>query len=94
MFSRTALGLPGSVITSVLPTVPATGRESAASGVCCSDVESRRCTSPEAGRSMIENIAYGRIDHQILHRLGGWRNRCSGSPLVFGLALQSLSHQW
>lgn len=56
-FSLTAFTLPGRVTTSVSPTVPATGRASAASGVFCSDAAIMRCTSPGASRSMRGRIA-------------------------------------
>jgi len=41
-FSFTAFTLPGKVVTSVFPIVPATGRESAASGVYFRDVDNMR----------------------------------------------------
>lgn len=48
MFSLTALTLPGNVTINVFFAVPATGRERAAMGVCCSDVAINKCTRPEA----------------------------------------------
>lgn len=47
-FSLTALTLPGSVTTRVLFRVPATGRESTASGVCFKPPWYIACTMPGA----------------------------------------------
>ena len=58
IFSLTALTLPGSVVISVFCTVPATGRERAAKCVCFREAAKMRCTSPGAGRSINEEIAY------------------------------------
>ena len=58
MFSWTALTLPGSVTMSVFLMVPATGRESAASGVAWSEAFRTRWTIPGASRSSNGLIAY------------------------------------
>jgi len=56
-FSFTALTLPGRVTTSVLPMVPATGRESDARGVCFREEDRIRWIKPGAWRSMSGDTA-------------------------------------
>jgi hypothetical protein len=57
-FSLTALTLPGSVVTKVLPIVPAIGLDSAAIGVCLREDEIIKWTKPGASRVIKGEIAW------------------------------------
>lgn len=80
--------------------VPATGLESAASGVCVMDVDMRRCTSPGAGRSIKGEIACEEWDISRVN-IGRIRERTSGvrsltpkpvPPVVKTQSTSPLSH--